>query len=263
MSQPAIVAADLSAERQEHRYVLAPERGQAFARALNGQLPPPPLPRGRRPTRCRARSTSSRPSTSIPRRATPTGPCARQPARRAATPSCARANITTCTRRWPSWPPSARDIVRRSPGVWLELKFRDGKRTGKRRLGIPEASRPRAAVARGRRPRAEPPSGRPSRRRGARLHPRPADAQRRRAPDLGRDRAARDPRLLRAVPRAAARPTRWCTTGGCPGRTPRGGCGSPWTWGSSSSPRRPTLWRASRRWCARRSEPLNVDSNER
>ena len=136
MSHPAIVAADLSAERQEHRYVLASERAQAFARALNGQLSPHrfigltanTLPRPQHFVTTIYFDTRSRHAY----RAVSAGTAGEQ-------------HVKLRAREYYDLHPSlmelatsASHIVKRSPGVWMELKFRHGQRTGKRRLGIPK-----------------------------------------------------------------------------------------------------------------------------
>jgi hypothetical protein len=143
MSHGTSGTASLSAERQEHRYLLAPERAQAFARALTARLPHDrfrgananTLPRPQHFVTTIYFDTPSRHAFHALRAANEVGPS-----------GAARGPLSKLRAReyydlHPSLTELAtdpRDVVRRSPGIWLELKFRDGTRTGKRRLTLPK-----------------------------------------------------------------------------------------------------------------------------
>jgi hypothetical protein len=135
MSQSANAAEDLSAERQEHRYVVAPERGQELVAALAGRLQhhrfrgsaANTLPRPRHFVTTVYFDTPSRHAYRALHGSQPGEHHAKLRAREYYDLHPSLAELAT----------HARDVVRRSPGVWVELKFRDGNRTGKRRLLMP------------------------------------------------------------------------------------------------------------------------------
>jgi hypothetical protein len=135
MSHSAKAAVDLSAERQEHRYLLPPGQAQAFARALNRHLQhhrhkgvdANTLPRPRHFVTTVYFDTPSRHAFHALRSGHPADQQVKLRAREYYDLHPSLAELAT----------QRQDFVRHSPGVWLELKFRDGNRTGKRRLPIP------------------------------------------------------------------------------------------------------------------------------
>jgi hypothetical protein len=145
MSHGTSGTASLSAERQEHRYLLAPERAQGFARALTAHLPHDrfqgahanKLPRPQHfvttvyfdtPSRHAFRALRAAASGQTHPGAQAGGQVSKLRAREYYDLHPSLTELAT----------DPRHVVRRSPGIWLELKFRDGTRTGKRRLTLPK-----------------------------------------------------------------------------------------------------------------------------
>jgi hypothetical protein len=140
MFNAASAAANLSAERHELRYLLPLERAQEVARALGGRLP-----------HHRFRGSSARP---LPRPHhfvttvyfdTPDRQAFR--ASREAGPGAAPSKLRA--REYYDLHPSLTEVatdpgqvVRHQSTVWLELKFREETRTGKRRLDVPKRAVP-------------------------------------------------------------------------------------------------------------------------
>jgi hypothetical protein len=135
MSNLGVAAVDLSADRQEHRYLLAPEQTQEFAQALNRQLAhhrfrgasANTLPRPQHFVTTVYFDTPSRHAYRALRAGSVREPLAKLRAREYYDLHPSLAELAT----------DSRHLVRHSPGLWLELKFRDGNRTGKSRLAIP------------------------------------------------------------------------------------------------------------------------------
>jgi hypothetical protein len=147
MSQSAKAGEDLSTERQEHRYVVAPDRGQELVSALSGRLQhhrfrgsaANTLPRPRHFVTTIYFDTPSRHAYRALRSSQPGEHHAKLRAREYYDLHPSLAELAT----------RPRDVVRHSPGVWLELKFRHGNRTGKQRLLIPRRYVPELLAPRG------------------------------------------------------------------------------------------------------------------
>ncbi len=155
MSQLAMAAADLSAERQEHRYLLAPGRAQAFTQALNRHLrhhrfigaDANTLPRPRHFVTTVYFDTRSRQVYRALRSGEPGAHHAKLRARAYYDLHPSLAELAT----------DPREVFHHSPGIWLELKFRDGNRTGKHRLAIPRQYVPEVLSSLGETSAAHPP----------------------------------------------------------------------------------------------------------
>jgi hypothetical protein len=141
-TQPADPAANadaqLTAERDEVKYRVAPVQVQALASALTHQMPP--------------HRFTGQGANALPRpRHFVTTVYFDTPSRHQFQASLADAdhNLKMRAKEYYDLHPSlaelatdARQIVRYKPVLWLELKFKDGNRTGKRRIGIPKLQVP-------------------------------------------------------------------------------------------------------------------------
>jgi hypothetical protein len=130
--------AQLTASRDEVKYRVAPAQVQALASALTHQLPP--------------HRFTGQGANALPRpRHFVTTVYFDTPSRHQFQASRADAdhNLKMRAKEYYDLHPSlaelatdARQIVRYKPVMWLELKFKDGSRTGKRRIGIPKPQVP-------------------------------------------------------------------------------------------------------------------------
>jgi len=133
-------AANLSAERQELRYLIPLEQAQPVARALGERL-------AHHRFRGPAANTLPRPQHFVTTVYFDTPERHAFRALRAARPGEVLRKLRA--REYYDLHPSLaelatdpRQVVRGQRAVWLELKFRDGTRTGKRRLDVPRAAVP-------------------------------------------------------------------------------------------------------------------------
>jgi hypothetical protein len=136
MFELATAGADLSAERQEHRFLIAPARAQRLARALGARLAPHRF-------RGASANTLPRPHHFVTTVYFDT-PSRQAFAAATAGGSSPRHSKLRARQYYDLHPGLAelatdpRQMLRPAAALWLELKFRDGSCTGKRRLDVPQ-----------------------------------------------------------------------------------------------------------------------------
>src|SRR5687768_11609495 len=136
--------ARMTAEREEVKYLVAPEQIQRFAAAMGRALPHHRFTGEGAETPPRPRHFITTIYFDTPSRYQYRAACAN-----------AESNLKMRAKEYYDLHPSLaelatdpRQIVKFQPVLWLELKFKDGTKTGKRRIGIPKRDVP-AFFARG------------------------------------------------------------------------------------------------------------------